>query len=86
MPDNGEFPAEVRVTLSNGSVERVRRDVPRGGSSLPLSQAELQSKYRDCASSVLEAAQVERVPALVDRLEFLRNVEELARAMEGQKR
>jgi 2-methylcitrate dehydratase PrpD len=33
LPDNGEFPAEVRITLSNGSTRVGRRHVPRGGST-----------------------------------------------------
>jgi 2-methylcitrate dehydratase PrpD len=33
LPDNGEFPAEVRITLSDGSTRVERRDVPRGGST-----------------------------------------------------
>jgi 2-methylcitrate dehydratase PrpD len=41
LPDNGEFPAELRITLSDGSTRVERRRKPRGGSTDPLSDEEL---------------------------------------------
>jgi 2-methylcitrate dehydratase PrpD len=40
--------AAVDVTLADGSRERERCDVPRGHALLPLSDAELDAKFRDC--------------------------------------
>jgi 2-methylcitrate dehydratase PrpD len=40
--------ATVEVTLSDGGRVRERCDVPRGHASAPLSDAELDSKFRDC--------------------------------------
>jgi len=53
LPDNGEFPAEVRIMLSDGSTRVERRDVPRGGSTEPLSDEELEDKFRSCAGVAL---------------------------------
>jgi 2-methylcitrate dehydratase PrpD len=40
--------AAVEVTLADGSRVRERCDVPRGHAALPLSDAELDAKFRDC--------------------------------------
>lgn len=86
LPDNGEFPAEVRVTLSDGSTRVERRDVPRGGSAAPLDDAELEDKFRSCAGVALEGTAVARIPELVKGLERLVDVGELATMLEGSPR
>jgi len=40
--------ATVEVTLGDGSRVRERCDVPRGHAAAPLSDAELDAKFRDC--------------------------------------
>jgi 2-methylcitrate dehydratase PrpD len=46
LPDIGEFPAEVRITLSDGSAKAERRDVPRGGSTEPGQRCRGRCKAR----------------------------------------
>jgi 2-methylcitrate dehydratase PrpD len=74
LPDNDEFPAEVRVELSDGAVLTHRNDVPPGGSSRPLDEAAIVAKFEDCASAVLDAPARARVVADVMALDTLANV------------
>jgi 2-methylcitrate dehydratase PrpD len=83
LPDNGEFPAEVRITLSDGSTRVERRDVPRGGSTEPLSDAELEEKFRSCAGVALDRSAMARI-RLVSCLDRLDDVNELATILEGK--
>jgi 2-methylcitrate dehydratase PrpD len=40
--------ATVEVTLTDGSVVRERCDIPRGDARAPLSETDLEAKFRDC--------------------------------------
>lgn len=40
--------AAVEVRLEDGSVVRRRCDVPRGDARMPLGDADLEAKFRDC--------------------------------------
>jgi 2-methylcitrate dehydratase PrpD len=42
--------ATLEVTLADGSVVRERCDIPRGDSRMPLSDAEIDAKFRDCVA------------------------------------
>jgi 2-methylcitrate dehydratase PrpD len=84
LPDNGEFPAELQVRLSDGSTRVERRDVPRGGSTVPLSDQELEEKFHSCGGVALDASALARVAELVSRLDRLHDVNELAAMLEGK--
>jgi 2-methylcitrate dehydratase PrpD len=82
LPDNGEFPAELRITTNAGEELAERRDVPPGGSTRPLSEADLIAKLRACAAERLEAPAIERVIELVRGLERLESVAPLCAALQ----
>jgi 2-methylcitrate dehydratase PrpD len=84
LPDNNEFPAEVRLELTDGEVLAERREVPPGGSSRPLTQEEVLAKLRSCAAVVLDAAATDRIIDKVQRLEKLAEIESLCADMEGR--
>jgi 2-methylcitrate dehydratase PrpD len=84
LPDNGEFPAELRITLSDGSTRVERRHKPHGGSTDPLSDQELEEKFRNCASIALDRSAIARIRELVSRLDRLDDVNELAAMLEGR--
>jgi len=83
LPDNGEFPAELQITMTDGSVKSERRDVPRGGSTVPLSNNELEQKFQNCAKGVLKQSMIDRVPAVVAQLDNLANIDGLTTMLEG---
>jgi 2-methylcitrate dehydratase PrpD len=82
LPDNGEFPAELRITTTGGEELAERRDVPPGGSTRRLGDAEVIAKLRACAAERLEPATVERVIELVRGLERLESVAPLCEALQ----
>ena len=63
--------------MKAGTVHRDRRRCAKGDPDDPLSRAEIQEKLRTAAEGLLPAAQVDRIVALVDRLEDLADVREL---------
>lgn len=66
--------ARVRIELHRGGAVEGFCPVPRGAASRPLSAAEIDAKFRDCASL---AGDAERA---ADLLRWLRTVEGLASA------
>ena len=83
LPDNGEFPAEVRVRTRDGQTHVQRCEVPPGGSSRPVSYEQLVGKLRSCAAGILEPSVVDRITQAVARLEELREVRGLCEMLEG---
>jgi 2-methylcitrate dehydratase PrpD len=75
-----EEEAHVSISLKNGRTltKHVRHAV--GSVERPLSDEDLDAKFRDLASGVLSTAQVERVIELCRQVETLPDVAKLARA------
>src|SRR5690606_1699818 len=84
LPDNGEFPAELRVETRDGKVWAERRDVPPGGSSRPLGDGDIVAKFQSCAGVSLSAATAERVIGMVLDLENLDSAASLCELLEGR--
>lgn len=84
LPDNGEFPAEVRIQATDGKWLVERREVPPGGSTRPLGAAEIDAKFRSCSQLVLDGAAADRVMQAVNRLEALDDLAPLCELLEGR--
>ena len=77
--------SRIRIRLKNGQAIEGRYDVARGHPEKPLSWAELGDKFRDCASLVLANKSAEETIRLVGRLDELRSLSPLMRALkDGQ--
>ena len=83
LPDNDEFPAEVRAVLADGHELVERRERPPGGTARPFSQAELEAKFRDCAQLVLEPDGQGQVIDLVMGLDAQAGLESLCTLLQG---
>ena len=72
-----QFPAILRVTTRNGDnlVEEVL--INRGGPERPLSYQELAAKFRDNASRLLPAAEVDSIQQKIASLEKVNDVRDL---------
>jgi 2-methylcitrate dehydratase PrpD len=71
--------AAVEVTLADGQVLRERCDVPQGDARAPLTERELEAKFRDClafAESDWDA------DALLERLWHVENLPRVAEAFQ----
>jgi 2-methylcitrate dehydratase PrpD len=75
--------SRIRVTLKNGRVIEGRYDVARGHPEKPLSWAEIGEKFRDCAALVLPQTKADHAIELVARIEKLRSLQPLLRALSG---
>jgi len=65
----GSIPNRVTVKLDDGTTLAVQVDDPRGHPKNPMTEEEIEQKFRLLATGVLKAPQVERV------LKFVRSVE-----------
>ena len=63
-----QFVGDVEITLNDGRVLRARQDRPRGGPDMPMSQGDLEAKFRGNATLGMSAAQAERVIRTVNGL------------------
>jgi len=72
---------DLIVRLKNGTVLRHKIETPRGGEANPMSWDQIASKYRDCASLVLRAAEVERTLECISGLELVADVGDLTRML-----
>ena len=70
--------SEVTITLKDGRRIQKRISQAKGQPSNPLSEDELQTKFRDCAALVLPKERVDAVLAAVHHLETLPDVSALA--------
>ena len=64
-----EWPAEVKIALHDGRAFSRLVPFPKGEPEAPMSQAEIQTKFRDLAHVAITAAAAEEVIALVDALD-----------------
>jgi 2-methylcitrate dehydratase PrpD len=73
-PDTEFVGNPVTIRTTGGRSYSARVDIPRGDPTLPLTDDELLSKYRDCARSQLRADEMERSVDLVLGLERVADV------------
>jgi len=67
---------DVTVKMKDGRTYSKRVDIPKGDVENPLTSEELGQKFRDCTSSVLPAANAERISRLVSGLDQLSDIAE----------
>jgi 2-methylcitrate dehydratase PrpD len=71
-------PAVMQITLKDGRVLDMRLEHYRGAPERPLTRDEVVQKYRDYATMVLEAAQVECARQMIENLERVEDTAQLA--------
>jgi 2-methylcitrate dehydratase PrpD len=73
--------SEVTITLTGGTVLVRRVDQAKGQPRNPLTDAELEVKFRDAAARVLPADRIEALLAAVKVLETVADVGAVARLL-----
>jgi 2-methylcitrate dehydratase PrpD len=73
--------AEVVITLADGRRLERRVHVAKGQPGNPLSEAELEAKFRDCAGRALPGDRVEIALKAIQSLDRAPDVGELCRAL-----
>jgi len=79
--DTKDLLSELTVTLSDGRRISRQATTPRGDAARPLTPEEIREKYDRCAGLVLEPEQVRRSFELVEALERLPDVGQLAQLL-----
>jgi 2-methylcitrate dehydratase PrpD len=75
----------VSVALRGGDqVVSDRAEVPRGDPQNPLSWSQLADKFRGCAKSVVDSSQIEHTIRLIQTLDDLPDIRELARQLTAE--
>ncbi len=63
-----DSPAKLRMTMADGQVFEERRDFATGSSKLPMSQAELEDKFYDCAAQVIDKSRAAKILSILNDL------------------
>jgi len=64
----GESPAKVRITLKGGQTFEQRRDYATGSQKVPMTPAQIEAKFTDCAAQIMSAEAGRKVYAFLDTL------------------
>ncbi len=75
--------ASIEIVFADGQSFRESVEIPEGDAKRPLSRWSLERKFMNFAVPVVGKASAERVMALVDGLEDLKDIQELTRALRG---
>ena len=79
----GKEQARVRITLAHGTGYELFVEHARGSSGRPLSDADLETKFRGLAAGASAPAQIDAVLTICNALESCADVGDLARAAAG---
>lgn len=83
LPDTDEFPAEVRVVTTAGVHLAELREVPSGGATRQLTEAELCAKFDDCAQPVFGQARVSDLATSILGIDRLTEIRGFCFRLEG---
>jgi 2-methylcitrate dehydratase PrpD len=63
-----DSPARIRITMADGQVFEQRKDYGSGSGKNPMSQAQLEEKYMDCATQTLSADTAKKILAVLNSI------------------
>jgi 2-methylcitrate dehydratase PrpD len=64
----GESPAKLKITLKSGEAFEQRRDYATGSKQVPMTPAQLEAKFMDCAAQTVSADTAKKIFAAVNTL------------------
>jgi 2-methylcitrate dehydratase PrpD len=71
-PDLGrgddDSPARIRITMNGGEILEQRKDYSTGSHMLPMSPAQFEDKFHDCAAQVMDKARAAKILAILNEL------------------
>jgi 2-methylcitrate dehydratase PrpD len=79
--DLGGRPCRVTLRVKNGATYVRQAEQARGSAQFPLTPAELNSKFRDCAREALSDSASTRAIELIERLETLETIKPLCQLL-----
>jgi 2-methylcitrate dehydratase PrpD len=63
-----DSPARIRITMNDGRTFEQRKDFSTGSNRLPMSQAQLEDKFNDCAAVVMDKGRAAQILAILNAL------------------
>ena len=66
--DFGESPAKLRITLKSGESFEHRRDYATGSKHVPMTQAQVEAKFNDCAAQTMNAEVARKILATLNTI------------------
>jgi hypothetical protein len=81
----GSRPVHVRVHLSDGRILERQVDISKGNPEVPLTPAELEVKFDDCARLSLDATRMSAAKQALRILETLPKIADLTAHVSGGK-
>jgi 2-methylcitrate dehydratase PrpD len=76
-PGTEGSPARIRITLANGEVLEQRKDQASGSARNPMTPAQLEDKFMDCAAQAVSADVAKKILAALDALRDLRSLDDV---------
>jgi 2-methylcitrate dehydratase PrpD len=67
-PGTGFSPARLKITMADGEVIEQRNDYASGSSRNPMTQAQIEEKFRDCATQAVSPDTAGKILAAVNAL------------------
>lgn len=67
-PGGDDSPAKIRITMNDGQVFETRKDFSTGSIKLPMSQAQVEDKFYDCAALVMDKGRASQLLAILNAL------------------
>src|SRR5207302_3173368 len=64
----GDSPARLKITLKDGQVFEQQRDYATGSPQVPMTQAQVEDKFLDCAAQALSADAAKKILAALNAL------------------
>ena len=64
----GESPAKLKITLKSGQTFEHRRDYATGSQKVPMTQAQIETKFNDCAAQAVSADVARKILATLNTL------------------
>ena len=74
--DLGESPARLRIALKDGQIFEEQRDYATGSQKVPMSQAQLEAKFNDCAAQAVSADVAKRILAILNTFPERRSLDD----------
>jgi 2-methylcitrate dehydratase PrpD len=63
-----DSPARIRISMADGEAFEQRNDFSTGSNKLPMSQAQLEDKFIDCAALVMDKGRAGKILAILNAL------------------
>lgn len=77
----GEFPTQVEVELTDGTIHSIAVEMPVGSLAAPLSAGQYEAKFDECAADLLPAADLADLKRGIENLDNLESITAVTRPL-----